>query len=256
MTELPERFLAQPIAHRALHDVADGRPENSLPAVRAAIDAGYGIEIDIQGSSDAQAMVFHDYDLRRLTPTAGSVHQRSAAALGKIPLCGSPETIPTLQQVLATVAGQVPVLIEVKDQDGAMGPNVGQLETAIADALCDYQGDVAVMSFNPHSIAFLAKIAPDVPRGLVTGSFLPEHWPGLPKIALKKLRGLPDFGLVKACFISHRADDLTNPRVAEIRASGARVLCWTIKNNTAEAEACKFADNFTFEGYLPALTAA
>ena len=35
--------------------------------------------------------------------------------------------IPTLAEVLALVDGRVPLLIEVKDQDGQMGPNIGPL---------------------------------------------------------------------------------------------------------------------------------
>ena len=66
MSRLPALFLGAPIAHRALHDLAAGRPENSPAAIEAACRAGYGIEIDLQLSSDGQAMVFHDYDLNRL----------------------------------------------------------------------------------------------------------------------------------------------------------------------------------------------
>ena len=63
---LHSEFLRAPLAHRALHDLDDGRPENSRAAVRAAIAAGYGIEIDVQCSADGVAMVFHDYGLKRL----------------------------------------------------------------------------------------------------------------------------------------------------------------------------------------------
>ncbi len=251
MTDLSQRFLKNPIAHRALHDASDGRPENSLPAVQAAIDAGYGIEIDIQGSSDAQAMVFHDYDLTRLTRGDGAVRQQTTAALTQIPLCGSLGTIPTLFQVLDMVAGQTPVLIEIKDQDGALGKNVGQPENAVAAAVANYNGDVAVMSFNPHSIALMAEVAPNIPRGLVTGTFLRSAWPTVPESSLKRLRDISDFDRVDASFISHRADDLGNARVADIKTSGAVVLCWTIRDEMAEIAARKFADNITFEGYLP-----
>ena len=70
--ELPPAFLRCPLAHRALHDVTDGRPENSRAAIRAAIEAGYGIEIDLQLTGDGQAMVFHDYGLKRLTGADGA----------------------------------------------------------------------------------------------------------------------------------------------------------------------------------------
>ncbi len=81
MAVLPEIFLRNPIAHRAYHDRSAGRPENSRGAVQAAIDAGYNIEIDVQLSADGQAMVFHDYDLRRLTPRGGRLAALTAEGL-------------------------------------------------------------------------------------------------------------------------------------------------------------------------------
>ncbi|MEQ3631032.1 MAG: glycerophosphodiester phosphodiesterase family protein, partial [Sulfitobacter sp.] len=77
---LPAAFLDIPLAHRALHDLSAGRPENSRAAVRAAVDAGVGIEIDVQLSADNKAMVFHDYALERLTPERGAVRLREASA--------------------------------------------------------------------------------------------------------------------------------------------------------------------------------
>ena len=43
-TTLPDAFLGAPLAHRAYHDRAAGRPENSRAAFRAAIEAGYGLD--------------------------------------------------------------------------------------------------------------------------------------------------------------------------------------------------------------------
>lgn len=97
---LPAEFLSVPIAHRALHDVAQNRPENSRAAIRAAIDAGYGIEIDLQLSADGQALVFHDYDMTRLTGQSGPIRLQSAAQAAEISLAkGDGETIPTLAEV-------------------------------------------------------------------------------------------------------------------------------------------------------------
>ncbi len=250
MIALPDSFLTLPIAHRALHDASLGRPENSLAAIRAAIDTGYGIEIDIQLSSDGQAIVFHDYDLDRLTPQTGTVGQYSRAELVKIPLKNSTETIPTFAEVLSVVAGRVPLLVELKDQDGAMGPDTGKLEKAVADDLQGYRGDVAVMSFNPHSVGWMKDLLPNIPRGLVTGAFLADEWGILPETVRNRLRGILDLKLVEASFISHKAVDLERDRVVEIRATGMPVLCWTIKDKQAETLARKYADNITFDGYM------
>lgn len=246
---LPVAFLARPVAHRALHDRDAGRPENSRSAIRAAIEAGYGIEIDVQMTSDGEAMVFHDYDLARLTGQAGVIRQRSAAEAGRIALSGGDgETIPTLAEVLELVAGRVPLLVEVKDQDGALGPDGGELDHAVARAIQGYRGPLAVMSFNPHSVARAAELLPDVARGLTTCNYAPDDWP-LPKPVRERLREIPDFDAVGASFISHYASDLFRPRVQALRQSGVPVLCWTIKSHAAEREARLLCDNVTFEGY-------
>ncbi|MFD1341606.1 glycerophosphodiester phosphodiesterase family protein [Litorisediminicola beolgyonensis] len=249
MIPLPSVFLDRPIAHRAYHDLSDSRPENSRAAIAAAIAAGYGIEIDLQMSSDGEAMVFHDYDLRRLSLESGPIRQRSARELAAIPLMGSTETIPTLSEILDLVAGRAPLLIEVKDQDGAMGPETGALEEATGRALAGYEGPVALMSFNPNSILHLSRRAPDVPRGLTTSAYRPEDWPTLPAATRDRLREIHDADHVGASFISHEATDLDRPRVAALKTDGLAVLCWTITSPEAEAEARKIAQNVTFEGY-------
>ena len=251
MTPLPASFLQAPIAHRALHDLDKARPENSLSAIRAAIEGGYGIEIDVQPSSDRVAMVFHDYDLHRLTGERGPVAQRHAHELRQLQLRGSNEGIPTLGDALELVNGRVPVLIEVKDQDGAMGPSVGALERAVAEEVATYSGDVALMSFNPHSVEELASLLPGRPLGLVTCDFNQQDWPLLPVDTRNRLRSVPDFERLGLGFVSHQATDLANPRVAEIKSSGAAILCWTVRSEAEEADARQFADNITFEGYTP-----
>lgn len=243
---LPGAFLTIPIAHRALH--GPGAPENSLAAIRAAIAAGYGVEIDLQVSSDGQAMVFHDDDLGRLTAESGPVCQRSAAQLAAIPLSFGGGFIPTFAEVLATVAGQVPLLVEIKDQDGALGDDLGPLEQAAAEAARGYVGPLAFMSFNPHSVARMAALAPAIPRGLTTCAYDAGEWP-LSDARRARLRQIPDFGRTGACFISHDRTALDMPRVAAMKTQGVPILCWTIRTPEQEAAARKTADNITFEGY-------
>ncbi|MGA0539470.1 glycerophosphodiester phosphodiesterase family protein [Neotabrizicola sp. VNH66] len=252
---LPPGLLRLPVAHRALHDRAAGRIENSPAAIRAAIDRGYAIEIDLQLSADGQAMVFHDEELDRLTPEKGPLNSRTAAQLGRIPLRGGADTIPTLEAVLALVAGRVPLLVELKDQTLTMSDSDGRLEAEAARLLSAYGGEVAVMSFNPHSIAHMARLAPGLARGLTTSAYGPEDWAPLPAETCARLRGIPDYDRTDSSFISHEAADLSRPRVAALKAQGAAVLCWTIRSATAEAEARKVAANVTFEGYLSPLPA-
>ena len=251
MSPLPSEFLAAPIAHRALHDASQGIPENSRAAVRRAMRAGYGIEVDVQLSSDGRAMVFHDDTLDRLTHAAGPVSRHTAQELSDLLLKDSEEHIPTLSDILALVNGEVPLLVEIKDQTGGIGEGHDRLERAVAEELRDYRGPVAVMSFNPFVVATMKGIAPDIPRGLVTCGFIPSKWPHLSAETCAALRSITAFGKAGARFISHEWTDLGSPRVAELKAQGTPILCWTVTTPQIEAEARRLADNITFEGYLP-----
>lgn len=251
MSQLSAAFHRLPLAHRALHDVHAGRPENSRAAIEAAIAAGYGIEIDLQLSRDGHAMVFHDYDLGRLTDQKGPIQQRSAEDLMQIDLRGGQEGIPTFAEVLRIVAGRTPVLVELKDQHGQMGQADGRLERAVAQDVQGYGGPLALMSFNPYSVAALRDLVPMIPRGLTTCAFSEKDWPLLKADRREALRDIPDYNSTGASFISHAFKDLSADRVAALRGSGALVLCWTIRSRQAERDARQFADNITFEGYLP-----
>ncbi|NNK77988.1 MAG: phosphodiesterase [Litoreibacter sp.] len=247
---LSPEFLNRPIAHRGLHDRGKGIAENSRAAFAAAIAAGYSIELDVQMSADHEPMVFHDYDLRRLTAQTGAVRLRRADELKNITLSDSDNQIEHLEDILSFINGAVPVLIELKDQDGGMGPQVGVLENAISKLLSEYRGPVAVMSFNPHSVAALASALPKVQRGLVTSPYRKGDWP-LSDVVRDRLREIPDFEEVGASFISHEHVDLDRTRVRYLKSAGATVLCWTVRSHEDAIEALKTADNITFEGYLP-----
>ncbi|MGB3147861.1 MAG: glycerophosphodiester phosphodiesterase family protein [Paracoccaceae bacterium] len=252
---LPGAFLKAPLAHRGYHDAAAHRPENSLSAFRAAVDAGYGIELDVQKSADHQAMVFHDDDLVRMVGRPELVVSLSAAELGRLRLRDSDDYIPTLEELLAMVAGRVPVLIELKERLDSMTPTDGRLEKAVARVLDGYQGPVAVMSFNPHIVAELARVAPKVARGLTTEAYDPAENPFLSPEVCAHLREIPDYDRTHSSFISHQAADLGRPRVSELKAQGADILCWTIRSPEAEAKARQIAVNVTFEGYAAAIPA-
>ena len=248
-------FTFTPLAHRGYHDAAKQRPENSLSAFGAAVKAGYGIELDVQLSADGQAMVFHDETLDRMTHKTGAVLHHTAAELEGIKLQGSDDLIPTLAQVLALVAGKVPLLIEIKDHLDTMADTSGRLETAVALALATYTGPVAVMSFNPHCMAHMARLAPKVARGLTTDDFDPVEYRPIPASMCEDLRDITDYNRTLSSFISHKAADLARPRVAELKSQGAGILCWTIRSPEAEAKARQIAQNITFEGYAAAVGA-
>lgn len=249
---LPQAFLDRPIAHRALHDGTGACPENSPAAIRRAVDAGFGIEVDVQLTADNQAVVFHDDGLERLTGNAGRVRAVTAQDMGEMTLLGGGERVPTLAACLEAVAGRVPLLIEIKDQDGHLGANVGALEQAVAADLVGYAGPVAVMSFNPHSVAAMQELAPGICRGLTTCAFDEGEAPGLDTARRAQLAAIADFDRVGAAFVSHDRLDLDSPALPPLKARGVPVLCWTVRSATEEQAARRVADQITFEGYTPA----
>jgi hypothetical protein len=164
-------------------------------------------------------MVFHDEDLGRLTDESGPLNARSAAELGRIKLSGSDDTIPTFAQVLSLIGGAVPLLVEIKDQSLIMSQTDGRLEQATALSLEDYSGEVALMSFNPHSVAHMARLCPARPRGLTTSAY-ESDWGPLSAATCDALREIPDYDRTLSSFISHEAHDLARPRVADLKAQG------------------------------------
>ncbi|WCR10282.1 phosphodiesterase [Paracoccus stylophorae] len=251
MAVLPPQLVRIPIAHRGLH--GPGVPENSLAAAKAAIEAGYAIEVDIQPAADGVPMVFHDYDLARLAGDEAFIADIDPDDLARMRLLDTDHAIPTLASLLRLVDGQVPLLIEIKDQDGRLGPQFGDVHRHVADQLKSYEGPVAVMSFNPHVVKAFHDLAPQIPVGITTCGFAAEDWPALDDETRARLADIDDFADIGASFISHDKTDLTNPRVDALKAQGVPVLCWTVQSHQEEAAARMIADNVTFEGYRPAV---
>ena len=246
-------FTNGPIAHRTLHDVTSGNPENSWEGLDAAISSGYAIEIDLQLSLDGIPIVFHDYKLDRVTKETGLICERYASELENITLQGGKKGIPRFDTFMSYVDGRVPVLIELKDQDGTLGNTSTIFETAVCKILKKYQGPVAIMSFNPHMIEKCATLAPNIPRGLVTGVFKKNEWPNVTKLRCEELTMISDYFSIGASFVSHDHMDLNSDVVKKLKKSGATILCWTVRSQKEHKIARKIADSVTFEGYLPSV---
>ena len=251
MPALDPAFLKTPIAHRALHDASKGIFENCRSAIIAAIEHGYAIEIDLQLSLDGHAMVFHDDTLDRLTDKHGDVPDYTAAELSRIKVGSGQDVIEPLEDILHLIDGRVPLLIELKDQSRQLSQTDGRLEQATIDALSLYHGPVAVMSFNPHMIATMAKLSSDLPLGLTTGSFMDPSW-GIDAERIAHLSQIADFDPKRYSFVSHFALELAAPCIQILKEQGTAIFTWTIRSLEAEAIARQTVDNITFEGYLAA----
>ena len=239
-------MTTQPFAHRGLHDTS--RPENGMAAFAAAIDAGYGIELDVQPSADGQAMVFHDSHLQRLTGLDAAIASVPAAQLQRLRLAGTAETIPTLAEVLALIGGQVPLLIELKNESA----RAGVIEPAVASTLANYPGPAAVMSWNVPSMIWFREHRPDVARGLVVTSF----WGGLSfsHNPILLVAALPIFAKgAGPQFLAHDVRHLPSSRSKSFREAGKPVVTWTVRSEVQLATARAHADAPVFEGEIERL---
>lgn len=223
-------------AHRGLH--APGVPENSLAAFRGAVDRGLGIECDVQRSADGHAMVFHDWNLDRLTAKAGAVARLSAERLGKVPLTGSTEMIPTLREVLSLVAGRVPILIEIKSR---REDRVAPLCLAVRRVLEGYTGPHAVMSFDPRVSRWYYRHSPHTVRGLVVSEGEDRALPGVIRRRLALWHARPDF-------LAYDVRDLPSRFAAGQRARGLPLATWTIRSAEHRERAALHADADIAEG--------
>ena len=246
----PDWLTARPIAHRGLHDRAAGRPENTVAAARAAVAGGFAIECDVQLSADGDAMVFHDAALGRLTRASEAVGSKTATELGALAIAGTAETIPTLAAFLATVAGAVPVVIEIKSRfDG--DPRLAIRTAEIAAA---YNGPVALKSFDPQIVAALRDLCPPtIPRGIVGETTQDDPaYAAMPSATRRALSDLLHFAETRPDFLSWRVDDLPCAPSYLCRLLGrVPVMAWTVRSPDQRARAEAHADQMVFEGFVP-----
>ena len=223
-------------AHRGLH--SSGVPENSPAAFAGAIARGLGIECDVQRSGDGHAVVFHDWELDRLTGQAGRVIDRSAEQLSRTILAGGTDGIPTLRKVLDQVGGKVPLLIEVKSRKDR---NVAALCLAVRRVLEGYLGPHAVMSFDPRVSRWFANHSPMTVRGLVVTEEDDKALPGRLRRHMALWHARPDF-------LAYDVRDLPSRFAAGQRRRGVPVLTWTVRSPEHRQRAADHADAPIAEG--------
>jgi len=223
-------------AHRGLH--GPGRVENSPSAFRAAVEAGLGIECDIQRSRDGMAMVYHDWDFARLHGRSEAGDALDAADWRALRYANSDEGPFGLVDLLELVASRVPLLIEVKSRPRY---TVEQSCERVVEALAGYSGLHAVMSFDPRVSRWLRRHAPQTVRGLVMRE--DEH--GHTQRAWRRHAAL---WIARPDFIAYHVKALPNRFAASLRGHGMPLLTWTVDSTEARETARRHADAPIAEG--------
>ena len=212
-----------PFAHRGYFDNENGLPENSLGAFQKAIDAGIGIELDVQLSSDGVAMVFHDKTLERMCGVEGYIWDYTSEELQQMKLLDTDYTITTLDTAVELINGQVPVIVEHK---------LDKVDTVLCEysygVMKSYDGWWCMKSFDPRALIWYKSNAPEVIRGQLASEFWhDEEYAGKPlytalSFMVANVAARPDF-------ISYNYLYKDNISLKICRLLGAETACWTIQ---------------------------
>ena len=238
------KFKTVYYAHRGLHN--GERAENSISAFKAAVDAGYGIELDVRLSKDGKLVVFHDDTLDRVCGREGRVIDFTAEELDGFKLSGTDDGIPLFSDVLEVVGGKVPLLVEIKENAG---------DSTVSHATCEilkgYKGEFIIESFNPMSLRVVKNEYPEIPRGILSHRYSEYEKSRKPLFFL--LQSLLLNFLCRPAFIAydHRHADAFGLRF--VRAFfKVPTITWTVRSAEEEVIARKNGfDGIIFENYLP-----
>lgn len=242
-------LCARPVAHRGLHEAAEGVIENTASAVNAAIAENYAIEVDLQITADGEAMVHHDYELGRLTEGSGILARMPAADIKRVPFKSTADRMMTLGELCDLVGGRVTLILELKSRfDGDT-----RLVSRTADVLLRYAGPIAAMSFDPAMVAALRQKAPGLPRGIVAERrYDHPEWRMLDAHQRRSMAGFLHVLQTRPHFIAYSLRDL--PACAPLVARymfGIPLLTWTVRNAEDARKARRWARQMIFEGFRP-----
>ena len=232
-------------AHRGLYAADQSVPENSLKAFSQAVDAGFGIELDVELTSDDRLVVFHDDSLKRMTGEEDLLWDRTYAELQQLRLAGSEEKIPLFENVLKLVDGKVPLMVEIKSTK-----RLEKICSMTYALLSRYQGIYCMESFNPFMVAWFKKHASSVLRGQLSMRY--RHENNLPWIRRFVMENLLLNFIAKPQFISYYHGDCGKLSFRLCRRFGALTSAWTTQNPESYARAKRVFDAVIFEHFLPA----
>lgn len=224
-----------PISHRGLHKGVD-TPENSILSFKKAIEKKYAIELDVIITKDKKIVVFHDEDLLRLCSSNKYISNEKYDSLKNFNLYKTSEKIPLFSEVLTLVAGQVPLLIEIKNHG-----EIGEFEEILAKQLDSYKGDFAICSFNEEVVFWFKQNRPSFLRALTFGD--------IKKFPIKFYEVVFIYRLfrTKPTFVSldYKLLDTLIPTICKLFRKP--LIIWTINSQKKLLKAKLKADNIIFE---------
>lgn len=235
-------FLGVKWAHRGLHNIKEGIPENSMAAFRAAAAGRYGIELDVHLTRDGQIVVFHDDTFERVCSQKGTVEETDYQTMKEYTLLGTEEHIPLLRDVLRFVDGRVPLLIEVK-----LPTTDTRICEKLIEALNGYEGKYLIQSFNCFVLRWLKKYRKDVLRGQLSENLTRSgHKPHY--VFRFSVKYLLTNAFCRPDFISYRMSDTANISLwLNQYLFRAPIAVWTLRGDCAMQRAKRHYQMYIFE---------
>ena len=169
------------IAHRGF---SGARPENTLAAVRAAIDVGADmVEVDVTLTADGHVVCIHDDTVNRTTNGSGPVTSFELDELQRLD-AGSwfssdwaGERIPTMEDVLDLSNGRILVNIEIKSEvvtpevQGGIAEKVVRMINRLG-----MSDRVIVSSFEPRALQQVRTIDPRIVTASLFNKKIHRGW--------------------------------------------------------------------------------
>ena len=234
-------------AHRGLHDLKNGVPENSELAFKLAVEHGFGIELDLQLTKDDRVVVHHDGTLKRSCGEEVAVADLTLEELRERFLFGTDQKIPLFSDVLKIMDGKTPMIVELKGYSN----HTDKLCTLVMRELQGYTGSYCVESFDPRIVRWFRKNRPEIIRGQLM-YHMKKSENGLSAFHAFCARNMLSNFHTRPHF---EAYDIRSRNVASLVLAkglfGMQEVSWTLRTKEQYEQAKALNSLCIFEGFLP-----
>ena len=234
------------IAHRGLFNNED-IPENSLPAFKKAVANDFGIELDVQLTTDNKLVVFHDASLKRMCGIDKDLIDCSYEELMTYHLLDTEEKIPLFSEVIEVLHPDTPLIIEVK-------PEGRYIDTtkATVEMMRNYEGLYNMESFQPMVVRYLRMNEPQIVRGQLAYNYVKDKNRKISVFLAFILTNLffniytrPDY----VAYDVEGSDNLSFRIVS--RLFKGECVAWTVKSKEQYEKIKHLYQCFIFDSYVP-----
>ena len=187
--------------------------ENTLESIQKAINLGVdGVEIDVFRCASGEIVVFHDKKLDRLTNSAGFIEEITIDALNNVLVEGKYK-IPTLEEVLTLIDGNILLNVELKGKNTAKKTAL-ILKKFVSNTKWE-SNQLIVSSFDWDELIIFKNENTDIPIGILNDKNTLNE---VLDIAMK----------LDAVAIHPNFSSLNQEVVNTIHDSGFKIYSWTI----------------------------